>query len=60
MNPEASPEANEADVVDQQRGVHDDETVVEPPSTVDTEADPADVTEQNQAVPPEDEDWSDA
>jgi hypothetical protein len=59
VNPDADPEATEADLLDQQRELHDDQDDVEPPNTVDAEADPADVTEQNLAVPPDEEDWSD-
>ena len=54
-----NPEVNEADLLDQQRELHDDQGDAEPPATVDVEADPADVTEQNRALPPEDEEWSD-
>jgi hypothetical protein len=54
-----NPEADDADLLDQLRDVRDDDADVEPPSTLDTEADPADVTEQNQTVRLEDEEWSD-
>ncbi|MCT2583413.1 hypothetical protein [Actinophytocola gossypii] len=52
-------EENEADVLDQRREITEDEQVT-PPPTVDTEVNPADLQEQNQPVPSEEEDWPDA
>ncbi|HEX2132792.1 MAG TPA: hypothetical protein VHH15_14670 [Actinophytocola sp.] len=54
-----NPETNEADVLDQRREITEDEQPP-PPPTVDTEANPADLNEQNQPVPAEEEDWHDA
>lgn len=56
-----SPETNEADVLEQQRELREDEEQPELPATLDVvEADPADVTDQNRPVPSEEEDWPDA
>jgi hypothetical protein len=52
------PEINEADVLEQQRTLSDDDQEVVP-STIDTEADPADVSEQSRPVPSEEEDRRD-
>ena len=46
--------ADEADVLEQQRAVTDDEG--DEPLAADVEADPADVQEQSRAVPAEDDD----
>lgn len=55
-----NPETPEADLADQLRDVHEDfhegDDEPDPPSTVDIEADPADVSEQHTAVPSEEED----
>jgi hypothetical protein len=54
VNPETG--ANEADVLEQMRDLRDDAEPDIPP-TMDTEANPADVSEQSLAVPSEEEDW---
>jgi len=56
-----NPEVNEADVLEQQRELaENEEQEATPPTTVDAEADPADLSDQNRPVPSEEEDWPDA
>ena len=57
MNPEYA--ADEADVLEQRRDLGDEPESVTTPS-VDVEADPADLQEQNMPVPSEEEDRPDA
>jgi len=52
------PSADEADVLEQRRALHEDTEPAEPP-TADVEADPADLHEQSLPVPSEEEDWRD-